>query len=108
MKARSPACKPSIWVALILIVIASFSFCLPVGAAGAYRYDGSVDGLRRYLLDAKDAHVFIGSRRNIYISEPLEFSGDSLEDAPSNQKSVGLTCSKPPSSEDVPASFPSR
>ena len=59
MKTRSPACKPSNWAVLILIVLASFSFCLPVGAAGTYRYDGSVDGLRRYLLDAKDAHVFI-------------------------------------------------
>ena len=79
MKTGSLACKSSIWAVLILIVLASLSFCLPVGAAGVYQYDGSVDGLRRYLLDAKDAHVFIGSRRNVYISEPLEFAGDSLE-----------------------------
>ena len=64
---------------LLLVFVVSLGLCPPVGAASAYRYDGSVDALRQYLLDSKDARVLIGDSRDIYISKPLEFTGDSLE-----------------------------
>ena len=65
--------------ALLLIVFVSLGISSPVSSKNLYTYDGSIEGLRRYLINAKDAHVLISPGQSIYLSEPLEFSGDSLE-----------------------------
>ena len=79
VKSSFLACKPYVWAVLLFIVLISLGSCFQVSAVSTYRYDGSVDGLRRYLFDTKDARVSIGLARDVYIAEPLEFAGNSLE-----------------------------
>ena len=61
-----------------MIVLVSFGISSSASAKSSFAYDGSVEGLRRYLSDTEDARIFIGPGKNIFLSEPLEFSGNSL------------------------------
>ena len=69
----------SLWIIILLVAFLSFSISFSANAKSSFSYNGSVEELRRYLLTADDANVFFGSDSTIYITEPLEFSGNSLK-----------------------------